>query len=517
MEFVYFELKGEILMKINLAENLKKIRKENNLSQEQLAEKLGVSRQSVSKWEAGQAYPEMDKVLQICKLFNLNMDELFNQDVKEINEVKESKANVNKYIDDFLDFITKTIDMFSSLRFKERIKCLFEQVVLTCIFGVVFLFVGAVLINFVRGILRFLPEDVFYGIINVFEDAYLIVALFLGAALLLHIFKTRYLDYYEIVKVKSEEIPGETVTEEQKEDQQGEKKKVFKDKKIFLEKKKERIIIRDPKHSGYKFISGLLRCFLFLMKAIVFCVGLFFSFTLVGLIAATVISFAFVKTGFLFVGALAILLAAIVVNLIILYSNYNFLMSRKSKKGRSVIAFLISLILAGMGIAFIVFGISKLEFVDDLENDEYFISTSETLEMTESTSFEFYWHNGIEYVPSENEDIRVEFRHSNCYDVNLVKFDEESDSYQIQLNVKESDFDLYKRVLEDIKNLKIVDYSQTKVTIYTTEENIEKLKRNAQKRNEEEHDISIQNMINDYEQKISELENALFEAQNQVY
>ena len=505
-------------MKINLAENLKKIRKENNLSQEQLAEKLGVSRQSVSKWEAGQAYPEMDKVLQICKLFNLNMDELFNQDVKEINEVKESKANVNKYIDDFLDFITKTIDMFTSLRFREKVKCLFEQVLLTCIFGVVFLFIGAVLINFVRGILRFLPEDVFYGIINVFEDAYLIVALFLGAALLLHIFKTRYLDYYEIIKEKPEDNGINRETEKNDASTEANVESDKKEKhKIFLEKKKERIVIRDPKHSGYKFISGLLRCFLFLMKAIVFCVGLFFSFTLVGLIAATVISFAFVKTGFLFVGALAILLAAIAVNLIILYSNYNFLMSRKGKKGRSAIAFLISLILAGLGIAFIVFGISKLEFVDNLENDEYFISTSETLEMTESTSFEFYWHNGIEYVPTENEDIRVEFRHSNCYDVNLVKFDEESDSYQIQLSVKESEFDLYKRVLEDIKNLQIVDYSQTKVTIYTAEENIEKLKRNAQKRNEEEHNISIQNMINDYEQRISELEKALSEAQNQLY
>ena len=49
-----------------LSENLKRIRKDNNLSQEQLAEKLGVSRQSVSKWENGEAYPEMDKVLQLC-------------------------------------------------------------------------------------------------------------------------------------------------------------------------------------------------------------------------------------------------------------------------------------------------------------------------------------------------------------------------------------------------------------------------------------------------------------------
>ena len=44
-----------------LKDNLKRIRKENNLSQEQLADKLNVSRQSVSKWESGQAYPEMDK------------------------------------------------------------------------------------------------------------------------------------------------------------------------------------------------------------------------------------------------------------------------------------------------------------------------------------------------------------------------------------------------------------------------------------------------------------------------
>lgn len=63
---------------MNLAENLKKIRKENNLSQEQLAEKLSVSRQSVSKWESGQAYPEMDKVLQLCKLFNISVDDLLN-------------------------------------------------------------------------------------------------------------------------------------------------------------------------------------------------------------------------------------------------------------------------------------------------------------------------------------------------------------------------------------------------------------------------------------------------------
>lgn len=60
---------------MKLSDNIKFIRKENNLSQEQLAEQLGVSRQAVSKWESGQSYPEMDKVLLICKLYNYNIDE----------------------------------------------------------------------------------------------------------------------------------------------------------------------------------------------------------------------------------------------------------------------------------------------------------------------------------------------------------------------------------------------------------------------------------------------------------
>ena len=115
---------------MNLADNLKKIRKENNLSQEDLADKLGVSRQSVSKWESKQAYPEMDKVLQLCKMFNLNIDDLLNQDINDVNNKKQVKNNINKYIDDFFNYITKTINMFSQMDFKSKLKCIFEQLVI---------------------------------------------------------------------------------------------------------------------------------------------------------------------------------------------------------------------------------------------------------------------------------------------------------------------------------------------------------------------------------------------------
>ena len=59
-------------MNNNFSENLKKIRKDNNLSQEQLAEELGVSRQSISKWESASAYPEMDKIIALCDKFDID-------------------------------------------------------------------------------------------------------------------------------------------------------------------------------------------------------------------------------------------------------------------------------------------------------------------------------------------------------------------------------------------------------------------------------------------------------------
>ena len=113
---------------MNLSDNLKRIRKENNLSQEQLADKLGVSRQSVSKWESGQAYPEMDKVLQLCQLFNLNIDELLNQNIKDVNNKKQAKNTFNKFLESALDYLTRVYKMLIQLEEceedDEEIRCI---------------------------------------------------------------------------------------------------------------------------------------------------------------------------------------------------------------------------------------------------------------------------------------------------------------------------------------------------------------------------------------------------------
>lgn len=61
---------------MSFAENLKMIRKERHVTQEQLAELLNVSRQAVSKWESGNGYPETEKLLIISKELNVSLDYL---------------------------------------------------------------------------------------------------------------------------------------------------------------------------------------------------------------------------------------------------------------------------------------------------------------------------------------------------------------------------------------------------------------------------------------------------------
>lgn len=74
---------------MNLGNNLFHARKKAGLSQETVAEKLVVSRQTISKWETAETVPDIYEAKKLAKLYNLSLDELieFNIDVKEIEEV----------------------------------------------------------------------------------------------------------------------------------------------------------------------------------------------------------------------------------------------------------------------------------------------------------------------------------------------------------------------------------------------------------------------------------------------
>lgn len=71
-------------MNIKLADRLVELRKENKLSQEALAEKLGLSRQSISKWERAEASPDTDNLIALADLYGITLDQLLgNDEVKE--------------------------------------------------------------------------------------------------------------------------------------------------------------------------------------------------------------------------------------------------------------------------------------------------------------------------------------------------------------------------------------------------------------------------------------------------
>lgn len=70
-------------------EKLIRLRKQNAFSQEELADKLGVSRQAISRWELGSTYPDVPNLLKICRLFNVSADYLINDN----NDIQEKRVS----------------------------------------------------------------------------------------------------------------------------------------------------------------------------------------------------------------------------------------------------------------------------------------------------------------------------------------------------------------------------------------------------------------------------------------
>lgn len=84
---------------MTFGENLQFLRKRAGLTQEDLAEKMEVSRQSVSKWESNAAYPETDTILRLCGLFRCDMDTLLRGDVSR--RFGEDAAAYDKHMNGF--------------------------------------------------------------------------------------------------------------------------------------------------------------------------------------------------------------------------------------------------------------------------------------------------------------------------------------------------------------------------------------------------------------------------------
>ena len=78
---------------MTLGEKIQKLRKQRGLSQEALAEKVTVTRQTISKWELGQSLPDLDFIAQLSDIFNVSSDYLIKDEMTEPNELPYKKRN----------------------------------------------------------------------------------------------------------------------------------------------------------------------------------------------------------------------------------------------------------------------------------------------------------------------------------------------------------------------------------------------------------------------------------------
>lgn len=85
-------------MNKEISDRLVKLRKQKGLSQEELAEKLGLSRQAISKWERCESSPDLDNIIQLAKLYDLSFDELLSTNECSKKIVQNSQEENIKYV-----------------------------------------------------------------------------------------------------------------------------------------------------------------------------------------------------------------------------------------------------------------------------------------------------------------------------------------------------------------------------------------------------------------------------------
>ena len=446
-------------MNNNFSKNLKKLRKENNLSQEQLAEELNVSRQAISKWESATAYPEMDKIITLCDKFKVNIDDLLYKDVEEANREKEAKKSLNTFTNDFFNFITETVNLFSKMTFKSKLKCLFEQLIIILVLLIlssIICHAGSLLIN---GIFNMVPTNILNIINKIIVTLIKCACYIISFIIVINTFKTRYLNYYQ----STNEEKGET------DNKKGEIKETVKE---------DKIIIRDAKDSEYSFLSALFKIIIFFIKLFAIFFGLFLCETLIFFVICFGLSFLVSKSGLFFLGILLGSLSCIAINIVFLLAVINFIFNRKTDKKKMIYTFLISLVTFGLSVALVFIGLTKFNIV---ENPTFQTNTLE-YEMTKETYINTY--NDIEYIEEDIPNIRIEYNYNDNFD---VKASLRNDNKEIHLYTYcKNNMNYLRSILSEVnkKHIPNLNAGQSAIKIYANAENIELLKNNKKQTDE---------------------------------
>ena len=456
---------------MKLSEKLQKIRKENNITQEGLADRLNVSRQAVSKWESGTAYPDTEKLIQISKIFNVSLDELINDNGDKIKNNDTKKIVFMDIINDMLDFISKSVNMFWSMKFTEKIKCLFEMIVLVLIIIGIAMISTSIVVDLIRRILMFMPDELLYSVCSLFETLLFFVWLVLGIMIVVKIFKTRYLDYY--VFVTDDSVSEKTIEEPIKE---------------LKEKKEYKIVIRDPKDSSLNMVKKIGKVFSFLTKCFCFLILIPVVLCFVLSIVLFVYSIFYIFNGLFFNGISIAIGGLILFVYLIIEFIYNLLFNREHVVNRIFAMFIISMSLIGIGIGFSFTSLSNFSYEENVIND----TNIHEIEMSDDlviTSMMYNMSDNDIIIDDSLDNIKLEVTSYGYNEAYIYSYNEYNyDGYKrelfeiVDINVYYNEMEMYKEVIENLKNKMIVNYDMPYgVKMYVSSDNLTKLRENINK------------------------------------
>ena len=455
---------------MSFRKNLEYLRKGRKLSQEDLADKLGISRQSVSKWESGAAYPETDKMLALCKLFDCTLDELMNQDMQEEKLEESRKYTFNDFLKSVTGIVDRSIKMITSMNAKSLFKFVLE-------IGVLLLLIILMRLPFQyiydAGANIFTQIDSrYFDILRAFWKFLIdIVYLVVSVVGFVYIYKVRFLDPFESIEVR-ETFKKEKVKEK------GDQPSVVKS-EVKEVKKVEK---RNVDFGIFRFLGKVV---LFCIKCFVAFCGLFVIFFFLCSVAGVVVSISWMFEGVVFVGVLLFLLTLIAFLGMLIVVLYNFIFNRKSAWRKILIVLLGTLVGFGISAGVGLLELKEFTFVDVYSSNVVLDREVKEFEMRDDLLIES--RGGVNNFVIENglgNRIRVEVAYSKKLS-NIVIEESTVDDNRINVyaeNKKASFKELYGIFLHDLRRKEIrSDYKYVfdgYTTVYGSEENLEKIRGN---------------------------------------
>jgi len=524
------------VIKLKFSEKLIKLRKENKLSQEQLASKLDVSRQAVSKWESGQTYPEMDKLLALCKLFKCSLDDLTNDEISkdEMTNNQNKKNSFINFIYEMLEFINKSISMLKSMTFKEIIKMGFELFLL----GMFLLFLRlpfALVENFGVDLLYFIKLNSIPGLYEIWILLINMIYFILFTIIFIYIYKVRYLDKYE----ETEEVIVKYI-KDKKNEKVEDKKKTKEENKL-----EEKVIIKKDNSRSFALFNILGTIMKYIIKFIIVCIGLPFICTLAIIAFLLIVDIILTIKGVVFVGILVGLIFALIFNIMLVEVIFKFIFNMRINFKKIFIMFIVSVIGLGVSAGALAFEATKVKVYDTLpselekeitikelkikDNSYIFYSDySVSCDFNEDCYFHLWdWRYNIEKQYDESLKDKVIIEMSYNKDFVGLELDEDNGTLEIN-NYNATDYNVFVKIfklsINHLRDKKIYLYDNYKldainITITTSKKNHELLDSNFNKKVEEikketKEEMRYQNTINEYENRINQLSNRIYELEN---